>query len=151
MILSFLIQFVPKYQKLKYYHILGSQRFDVAFTVVTSRSTTYSSSGSTIAFNTVKTNYGNGFNIGNSRFTAPTAGLYFFSWSLAIHGCYNGQSRLVKNGMTYHQVNCRSTFQQCGATVSMALNRGDQVWVVTASSSVYVYAPYSFFSGWKIN
>lgn len=128
----------------------GSRTYGVAFTVVPSSTTTYSS-GSIIQFNRLKYNQGNGFSTGNYRFTAPAAGMYVFSWSLSIHSSYVGNSRLVKNGSTYHQIYCKKTYQQCGATVTMWLNRGDRVWVASDYSSIYVYATYSSFSGWKIN
>lgn len=132
------------------YFYIGSQRNDVAFTAVTSSTTTYST-GSTIAFNTLKNNYGNAFNSGNYRFTAPSEGLYVFSWSIATHTSYYGNTRLMKNGSVYHQLNCQSSYQQCGATVTMWLKRNDQVWVASGYSSIYVYATHSSFSGWKIH
>lgn len=127
----------------------GSRSHGVAFTAITSSATTYSS-GSTIRFNRLKINQGSGFNTGNYRFTAPAAGLYVFSWSIALPNNYVGNSNLMKNGSIYHQIQCQKTYQQCGATVTMWLNRRDQVWVTSAYSSIYVYATYSSFSGWKI-
>lgn len=129
---------------------IGSRTYGVAFTAVPSSTTIYSS-GSIIKFNKLKYNQGNGFNTGNYRFTAPAAGMYVFSWSLAIGSSYYGQSKLMKNGSTYHQTHCQKTYQQCGATVTMWLNKGGQVWVASDASSIYVYATYSSFSGWKIN
>nr|XP_022294129.1 caprin-2-like [Crassostrea virginica]XP_022294130.1 caprin-2-like [Crassostrea virginica] len=129
---------------------IGSHRNEVAFTVVPSSSTTYSS-GSTIAFNTVKTNHGNAFNRGNYRFTAPSTGLYVFSWSIATHSSYIGNSRLMVNGSIFHQLNCQKTYQQCGSTVTVWLSKNSQVWVASAYSSIYVYSTYSSFSGWKIH
>lgn len=127
---------------------LGSARLDVAFTAVPSSTTTYGS-GSVIRFNTVKTNIGNAFNRSNYRFTAPSSGLYIFSWSLFIHTSYVGNSNLVINGSTFHSLYCQKTYQQCGTTVTVWLNKHDQVWVTSAYSSIYVYAKYSSFSGWK--
>lgn len=127
----------------------GSRSHGVAFTAITSSATTYSS-GSTIRFNRLKINQGSGFNTGNYRFTAPAAGLYVFSWSIALPNNYVGNSNLMKNGSIYHQIHCQKTYQQCGATVTMWLNRRDQVWVTSAYSSIYAYATYSSFSGWKI-
>ncbi|XP_052711801.1 multimerin-1-like [Crassostrea angulata] len=129
---------------------IGSHKNSIAFMAVLSSTKSYSS-GSVLQFNSVKVNYGSGFNSGNYRFTAPSEGLYVFTWSLGLHSSYYGQTRLVKNGSTYHQVHCQKTYQQCGATVTVWLNKGDQVWLVTASSSVYLYGTYSSFAGWKIN
>lgn len=92
-----------------------------------SSSTTYSS-GSTIAFNTVKTNHGNAFNRGNYRFTAPSTGLYVFSWSIATHSRYLRNSILMVNSSTFHQVHCQKTYQQCGSTVTVWLSKNSQVW-----------------------
>mmetsp|Transcript_19762 Transcript_19762/g.32898 ORF Transcript_19762/g.32898 Transcript_19762/m.32898 type:complete len:183 (+) Transcript_19762:31-579(+) len=129
---------------------IGSARLDVAFTAVPSSTSTYSS-GSVIQFNTIKTNIGNAFNRSNYRFTAPSSGLYIFSWSLSIHSSYVGNNNLVINGSTFHSLYCQKTYQQCGSTVTVWLNKNDQVWVISAYSNIYVYAPYSSFSGWKVH
>lgn len=139
-----------QYSVFFFYTCTGSHRNDVAFTAVTSSSKTYST-GSTIAFNTLKNNYGNAFNRGSYRLTAPSEGLYVFSWSIATHTSYYGNTRLMKNGSVYHQLNCYKNYQQCGATVTMWLKRNDQVWVASGYSSIYVYATHSSFSGWKIH
>ncbi|XP_052707732.1 complement C1q tumor necrosis factor-related protein 3-like isoform X1 [Crassostrea angulata] len=131
-------------------HGYHGYRHRVTFTAVTSSSAKYSS-GTTIPFTTVKTNYGNAFNNGNYRFTAPSNGVYVFSWSIATHSSYYGHAKLMKNGSTYHQVHCSSGYQQCGATVTIILNKHDQVWLASDSSSTYVLATYSSFSGWKLN
>lgn len=128
----------------------GSKTYSIAFTAVTSSGSTYSS-GSTIQFNRLKINHGNGFNTGNYRFTTPIGGLFVFSWNIGVHSSYVGNSNLIKNGSIYHQIHCQKTYQQCGATVTMWLNKGEQVWVTSGYSSIYVYATYSSFSGWKIN
>nr|XP_034331960.1 complement C1q tumor necrosis factor-related protein 3-like [Crassostrea gigas] len=130
-------------------HGYHGYRHRVAFTAVTSSSTTYSS-GTTIPFTTVKSNYGHAYNSGNYRFTAPSNGVYVFSWSIATHTSYYGHTKLMKNGSTYHQSHCSSGYQQCGATVTIILNKHDQVWLASDSSSLYVYATYSSFSGWKL-
>ena len=83
--------------------VIFDQRWDVAFTVVPSSSATYSS-GTIIAFNTVKTNHGNAFNRGNYRFTAPSTGVYVFSWSIATHSSYIGNSRLMVNGSIFNKM-----------------------------------------------
>lgn len=128
----------------------GSHRNDVAFTAVTSSSTTYSS-GSTIQFRSLKINRGNAFSTSNYRFTAPSTGLYVFSWSIATHSSYYGNSALMKDGSIYHQTHCQKTFEQCGSTVTMWLNKNSQVWVTSRYSSIYAYATYTTFSGWKIH
>lgn len=129
---------------------LGSARLDVAFTAVPSSTNTYSS-GSAIQFKTIKTNIGNAFNRSNYRFTAPSSGLYIFSWRLSIHSSYVGNNNLVINGSTFHSLYCQKTYQQCGSTVTVWLNRNDQVWILSAYSNIYVYAQYSSFSGWKVH
>uniref|UniRef100_A0A8W8JGQ8 C1q domain-containing protein n=1 Tax=Magallana gigas TaxID=29159 RepID=A0A8W8JGQ8_MAGGI len=131
-------------------HGYHGHRHRIAFTAVTSSTTTYSS-GTTIRFTTVKANYGHAYNNGNYRFTAPSNGLYVFSWSIATHTSYKGHTKLVKNGSTYHQARCSSGYQQCGATVTIILHKHDQVWLESDYSSIYVYATYSSFSGWKLN
>ncbi|XP_052711803.1 complement C1q tumor necrosis factor-related protein 3-like [Crassostrea angulata] len=121
----------------------------IAFTAIASNSRSYSS-GSTIQFNQLKINLGNGFNTGNYRFTAPIGGVYVFSWSLSLNSNYRGNSYLKKNGSNYHSLNCEKTYQQCGATVAMPLKKGEQVWV-TSATTIYAYGTHSSFSGWKIN
>lgn len=132
------------------YHGYHGHRHRVAFTAVTSSSSTYSS-GTAIPFNTVKANYGHAYNNGNYRFTAPSNGLYVFSWSIGTHSSYYGYTKLVKNGSMNHQARCYSAYQQCGATVTIILHEHDQVWLEPDYSSIYVYATISFFYGWKLN
>lgn len=132
------------------YYGYHGHRHRVAFTAVASSSTTYGS-GTTIPFTTVKTNYGHAYNNGNYRFTAPSNGLYVFSWSIGTHSSYYAYTKLVKNGSTYHQSHCSSGFQLCGATVTIFLHKHDQVWLEADHSSTYVYATISYFSGWKLN
>ncbi|XP_061192209.1 complement C1q-like protein 4 [Saccostrea echinata] len=129
---------------------IGSHKNDVAFTAVTSSGTTYSSSR-TIAFNRLLLNHGNAYSTSNYRFTAPSEGLYVFSWSLALlkGSRYNGNVHLIRNGSAYQSTNCANTYQQCGSTVAMWLGKNNQVWIQTRSSNVYVYGTYSSFSGWK--
>lgn len=141
---------MEKHSHVFFFFPAGSKTYSIAFTAVTSSGTTYSS-GSTIQFNRLKINHGNGFNTGNYRFTTPIGGLYVFSWNIGVHSSYVGNSNLIKNGSIYHQIHCQKTYQQCGATVTMWLNKGEQVWVTSGYSSIYVYATYSSFSGWKIN
>ncbi|XP_062570772.1 complement C1q-like protein 4 [Saccostrea cucullata] len=129
---------------------IGSHRNDIAFTAVPSSSQS-SSSGAVIRFNTVKINHGNAFSTSNYRFTAPSAGLYVFSWSISVHSSYNGNSRLMKDGSIYHQTHCQRTYQQCGSTITIWLNKNNQVWVTSGVSSFYALGTYSSFSGWKIH
>ncbi|XP_078318207.1 uncharacterized protein LOC144620658 [Crassostrea virginica] len=102
-----------------------SHRNEVAFTVVPSRSSTYSS-GTTIAFNTVKTNHGNAFSRGNYRFTAPSNA---YSTSFIARKPTNSAGLPLQSG---------------------SVKTASQVWVASAYSSIYVYSKYSSFSGWKI-
>uniref|UniRef100_A0A8W8JDE8 C1q domain-containing protein n=1 Tax=Magallana gigas TaxID=29159 RepID=A0A8W8JDE8_MAGGI len=125
-------------------------RHRVAFSAVTSSSARYNS-GTTIRFTTVKTNYGHAYNSGNYRFTAPSNGLYVFSWSIGTHKSYHGETKLMKNGSTYHRSHCAGVYQQCGATITIILNKHDQVWLESSNSLTYAFTGYSSFSGWKLN
>lgn len=130
---------------------LGTHKNDVAFTAVTSSATNYRSSR-TIAFNKMLLNHGNAFSTSNYRFTAPSEGLYVFSWSLAlVKGSYNGNVNLVKDGSVYHSTQCSNTYQQCGNTAAVWLGKNNRVWIQTRSNNVYVYGTFSSFSGWKVH
>jgi hypothetical protein len=131
---------------------LGTHKNDVAFTAVTSSTTNYGS-GRTIAFNKMLLNHGNAFSTSNYRFTAPSEGLYVFSWSLALvkGSSNNGYVHLIKDGSAYLSTHCTATYQQCGNTAAMWLGKNNRVWIQTWSSRVYVYATYSSFSGWKVH
>lgn len=122
----------------------GFSRLDVAFTAVPSTSTSYGSG-------LVNTNIGNDFNRSNYRFRAPSTGLYIFCWSIALHVNYIGNTNLVINGSTFHMVHCQKTFQHCGSTVTVWLSKNNQVLITSAYSSIYVYATYLSFSGWKLH
>ncbi|XP_056016261.1 complement C1q-like protein 4 [Ostrea edulis] len=131
---------------------IGTHKNDVAFTAVTSSATNYRSSR-TIAFNKMLLNHGNAFSTSNYRFTAPSEGLYVFSWSLALvkGRSYNGNVNLMKDGSVYHSTQCSNTHQQCGNTAAVSLGKNNRVWIQTRSNNVYVYGTFSSFSGWKVH
>lgn len=130
------------------YHA-GSTNLNVAFTAVPSKAYSYKA-GDIIRFDTIKTNVGNGFNNGTYRFTAPSAGMYVFSWSLAIPSNNRGQHNLMINGHGYQILFCQHSYQQCGSTVTVSLKKYDQVWIKCLFDKIHIYGHYSSFSGWRL-
>lgn len=124
-------------------------RLDVAFTAVLSTSTSYGS-GLVIGFNTIQTSA----TILTGVITvsgAPSTGLYIFCWSIALHVNYIGNTNLVINGSTFHMVHRQKTFQHCDSTVTVWLSKNNQIWITSVYISIYVYATYLSFSGWKLH
>ena len=127
----------------------GSTNLNVAFTAVPSKAYGYSA-GDTIRFDMTRTNIGNSFNKSTYRFTAPSAGLYVFSWSLAIPSNNRGQNTLMINGHGFHTLFCQHSYQQCGSTVTVSLKKNDQVWIKCLFDKIHIYGHYSSFSGWRL-
>lgn len=107
-------------------------------------------------------NQGTGFNTSNGRFIAPTAGRYFFSWSVMHKGtvAYDYQPRILKNGASYansNQTNDGSAWNQCTVTAVMSLSTSDYVepgyytsGTNTTQHAVYSGGRFSHFCGHMI-
>lgn len=72
----------------------------VAFMVKNSAALQNIPSKSVIVYNTVVTNLGNGYDSSNGIFTAPSNGIYIFSWTVLCHFGKTFNTYLILNGST---------------------------------------------------
>ena len=102
--------------------------FDVGYTASMS-------SGTTIPFNRIKTNIGNGWNRYYHRFTAPVKGLYYFTLSIItpirLSQSFAGAHIMRGNVHLRHLYALRSnsiqTRQPASGSAAVMLNAGEQI------------------------
>ena len=120
------------------------------------------SSGSTIPFNRIKTNLGNGWSSSYHRFTAPVKGLYYFTLGiLTTWGKSPGNANAeimhgnVRLRYVYTNKNSRDGRQSATGSAAVMLNAGEQVWAKRAGGTLYsdsgLYTQFVGFLIQKIN
>jgi hypothetical protein len=112
----------------------------------------YSSTGvSTIIFDHVITNIGDGYDNTTGVFTVPTTGLYVFPWTIETYGQLTEGALLIngkQEGLSKaHQKS--SNYDTTTSFVVLNLTVNDRVWVKVNRGRAE--ARHSMFSGWKIN
>ena len=117
------------------------------------------SSGSTIPFNVIKTNLGNGWSSSYHRFTAPVKGLYYFTLSIMTPytaSQYTAQAWIMRGNVNlrfvyvHRKSNIHAHIPASGSAAVM-LNAGEQVWAKYASGWLYsTTSLYTHFVGFLI-
>lgn len=132
----------------------------VAFYAYMSKTEVTPSTHHMFIFDTVITNEGGGYNPNLGAFTAPTQGVYVFTWTVTCSE--NGYiiSEIVANtqavGRTFADSADHADMNSPTGIVVKALNAGDNVYVRTVSIASrgniisYEWARTTF-SGWKLN
>ncbi|XP_048409329.1 complement C1q-like protein 3 isoform X2 [Stegostoma tigrinum] len=86
-----------------------------------------------IVYDTVIVNKGSGYNPSTGIFTAPVAGIYYFTYSLlGLSNSGNTEVHLMKNreALSYiHSILSASQAQAASMPAILTLNKNDQVWV----------------------
>ena len=100
------------------------------------------SSATTVVWNVVYTNIGSYYNSANGRFTAPTAGVYYFAFSVMSDGDLGMDMALQKNDVTYQgcvplQSAIGSPYNQITGLCTITLAAGDYVTIYNSSGTVY--------------
>ena len=107
-----------------------------------------------INFTNVEFNNGGHFNLSNDRFTAPVAGLYFFSWSSYTNTTTSAQRTGIRvNGATYMQ-NGSSGYSHNNITAFISLSAGDYVTIGgmgSWSSHFYGSQFHNLWMGWLVS
>ena len=107
-----------------------------------------------VPFNTYLYNAGRHYNPLNHTYTAPSDGIYFFSFSVGLNAHREAEFVLYKNNKPYVNIIRNSTTHDgtdmIGRSVMMRLARGDMVFMVnearrTARSSLMVETSFSGF------
>ena len=107
-----------------------------------------------VPFNTYLYNAGRHYNPLNHTYTAPSDGIYYFSFSVGLIAHREAEFVLYKNKKAYVNIIRRSTTHNgtdmIGRSVMMRLNRGDMIFMVnearrTARSSLMMETSFSGF------
>jgi hypothetical protein len=132
------------------------------------RNSSFSTSGTPIPFDLARVNEGNAMNLTSGIFTAPTTGIYFFSFTgLTYFRDASGSSSVYllvdlylnggRIGSGYVSESNTVAGQNSPLTLQSTLNlkKGDQVWITInwQSTGAYLYdASYHFthFTGWML-
>lgn len=117
----------------------------VAFTAaIKPRAVDHVHVNSPMIFETVLTNFANGYDNTTGTFTVPLTGIYLFSCSVLDHMSNDGHgstmlhAEMVKNGVVMARVfaHANSVYRDQGAqTVVVEANKGDTVWVRTVDNN----------------
>ena len=109
-------------------------------------------------FDLVETNVCNGFNVQDSKFTAPARGLYYFAANIMARPGHYIHIDVVKNGRRISSLFAGKsgiTYNSMtgNAIMNIVLDAGDCVWVrhqANYEREAVVSAPYAMFSGYLI-
>lgn len=88
-------------------------------------------------------------------FTAPSSGLYVFSWTSFVAEMSKFNSELLVNGERIDLTNCNNEldtqgFESCSNTVPVILKKGDMVNIRTVDAISLRGDQLSSFKGWRV-
>lgn len=98
-------------------------------------------------------NYGNAYNPHHGIFTAPSAGLYIFTWTSFVDSGKSFNTELLVNGQGKGVANCHNSnnrgYENCANAVPVVLKKGDKVNIRTTYANSLI-RDWSSFKGWKV-
>lgn len=106
----------------------------------------------TLIFKRVVTNVGNGYNSNTGIFTAPTKGVYFFSFTGCVGSSGQVNAALVKNSeLLFALFDSRGTNGCASNSVTVQLEVGDTVFVrLWRGNSIFDQSRLSTFTGFLL-
>ncbi|XP_013406648.1 C1q-related factor [Lingula anatina] len=129
----------------------------IAFTAKLTKYHPTTTSLHTVRFDTIVTNFGNGFSIYTGIFTVPMAGTYFFIFHGLTNSDKSSHMELVKNGKLItsgygNSAQGSGKFATISSSAILEVKLGDKVWVQVSGGGVYgaQHAPHASFSGYLI-
>ena len=106
-----------------------------------------------VVYDAVYYNYGNAYNPQSGYFTAPSDGLYVFTWTRLVDSRKLFDAEILVNGKRQGLGNCNNEgnpgFENCANTVPLVLKTGDKVNIRTTAANL-LHMGWSSFKGWKV-
>ena len=126
----------------------------VAFSAYTSKHLTlHRNTPVNVVYDAVYYNYGNAYNTHSGFFTAPSGGLYIFTWTSLVYPRKIFDAEILLNGHRRGLGNCNNElnpgFENCANTTPLILKTGDKVNIRTTVAN-YLHGHWSSFKGWKV-
>ncbi|XP_061190116.1 complement C1q tumor necrosis factor-related protein 3-like [Saccostrea echinata] len=107
-----------------------------------------------VAFRKVTLNEGNAYDADTGKFTAPTDGIYSFTWTILTRPGDLFQTYLLLNGnkVGFNNVHGRkSDNYETGTTTSIIkMKEHDRVWLSTVARAGFAHRDWSSFSGFRL-
>ncbi|XP_062601255.1 uncharacterized protein LOC134262951 [Saccostrea cucullata] len=107
-----------------------------------------------VVYDGVYYNHGNAYNKHTGVFTAPSDGLYLFSWSSCVAPNKAFDVEILLNGQRKGIGNCNNEgskgYENCSNTFPLVLRSGDKVNIRTVYGNYLHGGGWSNFSGWKV-
>ena len=136
-------------------------RRTVAFTAVISQIDIRNlGAGQSIVFDRILTNIRGAYHSTTGIFTTPVSGIYAFNVALMVNPGDREYLDIVKDGIAVMPIYCHTAGAQHyispSRTVTLALNKGNEVWIRTSTSQNHGTGQihgngYTTFSGWLID
>ena len=106
-----------------------------------------------VVYDAVYYNYGNAYNTHSGFFTAPSGGLYVFTWSSVVSPRKIFDAEILLNGQRRGLGSCNnelnSGYEKCANTVPLVLKTGDKINIRTTTAN-FLIQNWSSFKGWKV-
>ena len=107
-----------------------------------------------VVYDAVYYNYGHAYNPVSGFFTAPTSGMYVFTWSSCVASRKIFDAEILVNGNRKGLGNCNnedgSGIVNCANTVPLVLETGDKVNIRTLAANHLYGNGWSSFKGWRV-
>ena len=107
-----------------------------------------------VVYDAVYYNHGNAYNPVSGIFTAPSSGMYVFTWSSCVASRKIFDAEILVNGNRKGLGNCNnkdgSGIVNCANTVPLVLETGDKVNIRTLAANHLYGNGWSSFKGWRV-